>query len=113
MKKGNPHTIKGKGFDVHPENINTKGRTVGIRNRSTVLKELIALNIELENPLTGKIETAETEVMMNLALLKKALSGDVNAIKEVNDTLYGKVADKTELKTEGDILIKLIKGGKH
>ena len=26
MKAGNPHTIKGKGFDVHPENINRAGK---------------------------------------------------------------------------------------
>lgn len=31
MKTGNPHTIKGRGFDAHPENINRKGLA---RNRS-------------------------------------------------------------------------------
>ncbi len=31
MKTGNPHTIKGRGFDAPPENINSKGLA---RNRS-------------------------------------------------------------------------------
>jgi hypothetical protein len=34
VKTGNPHTIKGKGFDAHPEHINRKGLA---RNRSEIL----------------------------------------------------------------------------
>lgn len=31
------------------------------------------------------------------ALVKKAMTGDVPAIKEAQDSIYGKIADKTEL----------------
>jgi hypothetical protein len=90
----------------NPENIippkkgevrNPKGKEPGTKNRATILKELIALNIKLKNPLTGKEETQQTEIMVNYALLAKAVTGDVQAIKEVNDTLYGKIPLLNEL----------------
>jgi hypothetical protein len=93
-------------YATNPQNIippkkgevrNPKGKAKGTKNRDTVLRGLIALNIKLKNPLTGKEETKETEIMMNYSLLAKAIGGDVQAIKEVNDTLYGKIVDKHEV----------------
>lgn len=102
MRRGNPHTIKGKGFDAHPENIGG-GRPKGTKNRSTILKRW--LEVQIKDGLT-----VEDEVI--LALIKKAKQGDVQAIKEIQDTLHGKIIDKTEVKHEGDIIVNLIKGGK-
>ncbi len=104
----NKENIINKGFDKHPENIG-KGRPKGLKNRATIIKELIALNIKLKNPLTGKEETKETEVMMNYALLAKAIAGDIQAIKEVNDTLYGKIMEKQAIEQTGEINIRYIK----
>jgi len=95
----------------HPENLipakkgeirNPKGKGKGVRNRDTILKELIALNIKFKNPLSGIEETKVTEVMMNYALLAKALAGDVQAIKEINDTLYGKIVEKKDITSDGE-----------
>lgn len=113
MKKGNPHTIKGKGFDAHPENINRSGYPKGLKNRSTLLKKWIEVAAKIKHPETEEEINATFEDKIVLALLTKALSGDVQAIKEINDTLYGKIADKTEFKSEGDIIIKLTKGGQY
>jgi hypothetical protein len=44
----------------------------------------------------GSEITAYDGVM--LALMKKGLEGDMNAVKEIQDTLYGKI--KEEIKTE-------------
>jgi hypothetical protein len=98
----------------HPENIippkkgeirNPKGKPVGTKNRATILKKWIELNTKLKNPITGKDELGTVEDKVKLALISKALSGDVAAIKEIDDTLYGKIADKGELKVDEKINI--------
>lgn len=88
---------KAKGFDKLPGNINKDGRPVGAKNRSTILKKWIEINAKLKNPVTGKEELGTVEDKVNLALITKALAGDVQAIKEINDTLYGKIPNKDEL----------------
>ena len=94
----NPENIKDHTFDKHPEYIRP-GRKKGTKNRSTILKKWIEVAVKIKeksNP-TGKEMIGTVEDQINLALLYKALSGDVQAIKEINDTLYGKISDKQEL----------------
>jgi len=100
-----------KGFDKRPENINREGRPVGSKNRSTILKKWIEIATKLKNPITGKDEFGTVEDKVTLALIERALKGDVIAIKEIYDTLYGKIADKSETKVQGEIIINLKKGG--
>ncbi len=104
----------------NPENIrppktgevrNPKGKPPGTKNRSTILKKWIEVATKLKNPVTGKDEFGTVEDKVALALIARALKGDVQAIKEINDTLYGKLTEKSEVNTTGDIVIKLIKGG--
>lgn len=104
----------------NPENIrppkpgevrNPKGKPLGTKNRSTILKKWIEVATKLKNPITGKDEFGTVEDKVTLALIARALTGDVQAIKEINDTLYGKLTEKSEVNTTGDIVIKLIKGG--
>lgn len=64
------------------ESGNPKGRPEGAKHRSTILKELLA--------------RGNTEESVNQALIDKALTGDVPAIKEIQDTMYGKIADKIQ-----------------
>lgn len=80
-----PENVIGKGFDKHPENINRKGYPKGQKNRSTILRELLALVDD-----DGK----NKEYKINEAVILKAISGDVAAYKEIQDTMYGKVPDK-------------------
>lgn len=75
---------------------NLNGRPVGTRNRSTILKEILALEHKFDNPITNKSEKMEVEKAIDFALVKNALGGDVQSIREVKDTIYGKVADKVE-----------------
>jgi hypothetical protein len=93
---------------ANPENIippvkgevrNPKGKPVGTKNRSTILKKWIEVAVKIKekgNP-TGKEINGTVEDQINLALLYKAMAGDVQAIKEVNDTLYGKIPLLNEL----------------
>ena len=105
----NPDNIKGKGFDHHPENIG--GRPKGAKNRSTILRKWIETAAKVTDPETKKTFTGTIEDKVKLALITKALSGDVAAIKEIDDTLYGKIADKAEVKTDENINItyKIVK----
>lgn len=78
---------------------NPKGKPKGTKNRSTILKKWMKVKVLIKdksNPLLKDIK-GTVEDQINLALINKAMKGDVSAIKEINDTLYGKISDKTEL----------------
>ena len=81
MNRGNPHTIKGKGFDVHPENINKKGAPKKLPNLDILLAEVLG---------TDGIDKSEAENII-VAIKVKALKGDVRAAEVLLDRCYGKV----------------------
>ena len=82
---------------------NPAGRPQGTRNRSTVLKELLQQVVDFTNPLTLKKESADLETQVMTALIARARRGDVTAIREILDTVYGKVSDKSELSGSVDL----------
>jgi hypothetical protein len=90
---------KAKGFDKLPGNINKDGRPVGTKNRSTILKKWIEVNVKIRGKANPYLEdvtgTVEDEIV--LALITKARGGDVQAIKEVYDTLYGKIQENQRI----------------
>jgi hypothetical protein len=79
---------------------NPSGKPKGALNRATILKRYLATNLK-DNPsdipfeLEGKITVEEA---ITLALIKKALSGDMAAIKEVQDTVHGKMTESSDIK---------------
>jgi len=82
---------------------NPAGRPVGTRNRSTVLKELLEQVCDFTNPVTLKREGADLETQIMTALIARARRGDVTAIREIMDTVYGKVSEKNELSGSLDV----------
>ncbi len=70
---------------------NPNGRPKGVKNRSTILKKWLELPCELANPLTGESTLGTIEDRIALALISKALREDVPAIKEIFDSVYGKI----------------------
>jgi len=80
----NPENLIGQGFDKKPERIG-KGRPKGLKNRSTILREILAL---------ARKDGKTNEYSINEAIMLKAMSGDVAAYKEIQDTMYGKIPDK-------------------
>ena len=76
---------------------NPNGRGLGVKNRSTLLKKWIEVNAKVKNPITKETEAGTVEDMIVIALITKALAGDIAAIKEVNDTLYGKLQDSQKI----------------
>lgn len=93
-----PDNIAGQGFHTNPER-RSNGRPKGSKNRSTILKQFLELplkskpsghdNIDLPDGLT-------LEDAVQLALIRKATDGDVTAIKEIQDTLHGKLKETVE-----------------
>lgn len=71
---------------------NPLGRTPGTLNRSTIVKKWLEAVSKGEDG----IELPNYD-RITLALITKAITGDVAAFKELMDSGYGKVADKQEL----------------
>jgi len=76
---------------------NPKGRTVGSRNRSTIVKQWLETTKKGRNPITEMAEVLEIQDLMTLALIGKALKGDVNAYRELMDSAYGKIESNVKL----------------
>ena len=76
---------------------NPNGRPKGVKNRSTILKKWIEVNAKVKNPVTKQEEGGTVEDLITIALITKALAGDVQAIKEINDTLYGKLTENQKI----------------
>lgn len=89
---------------------NPEGRPEGTKNRATILRRLLETATDFTNPLTLKKETLPLEEQIMIALIARAKRGDIAAIKEIQDTLYGKVVDKHEIggKEGGPIQITII-----
>jgi len=68
---------------------NPKGKPKGIRNRSTILKELLDLN--------------DNELKMHMAQIEKAIElKDTSAYNAVLDSAYGKPTQQTDITTNGE-----------
>ena len=91
----------------NPENIippkkgepsrNPNGRPKGVRNRSTIVKYWLEAIKEAKNPITGQLEQLPIQDQLVLALIGKALKGDVAAFKELMDSGHGKVTDQQNI----------------
>jgi hypothetical protein len=87
---------------------NPDGRPVGTKNRSTLLKKWIEVHAKVKNPITKELQEGTVEDLITIALIDKALGGDIQAIKEVNDTLYGKIQDNQRIELNIPILPSII-----
>lgn len=92
---------------------NPKGKAPGTKNRATILRKWIDTQKKFKDP-TGKLVEGTVEDEIYLALIAKGLEKDVAAIKEINDTLYGKIKEQMELSGKVAIPItgmKIVKDG--
>lgn len=84
---------------------NPKGRG-HTKNRSTILKKWLLTTTNVKDLETKEDIKVSCEDAISISLIRKAIAGDVLAIKEVNDTLYGKITDKTDLSNSDGSLIQ-------
>jgi hypothetical protein len=83
---------------------NPKGKEKGTLNRATILRKYADAIERTKNPITGVLEDLTQEELCNIALLIEGKKGNVQAIKEIMDTLYGKQTQPTDITTDGDKL---------
>lgn len=96
---------------------NLAGKPKGIRHRSTILAELLELTLRKKNeegrledvahPLDPDQKTITIEAAINAALISRALKGDVRAIQEIQDTMYGKIKETKVLENPDGSAINL------
>lgn len=74
---------------------NPAGRKPGSKNRRTILQEMLGLRMPKgkSNPLNPDDQDFTVEKGVMVALINRALKGDVRAIQEIQDTMYGKNPD--------------------
>ncbi len=68
---------------------NPNGRPKGSKNRSTIARQWLDMEVKHENTITGITETLSNEEIITLALIAKAMKGDVQAYKQLMDSAYG------------------------
>lgn len=88
-----PEHLKGKTFADRPQDTRLGGRPPGSKNRSTIVREI------LEAKHDSGLTNAER---MTVEIAQKALSGDLNAYKELMDSGYGKNVEVTQLQGDPD-----------
>ena len=86
--------IIGKGFDKRPENINREGRPRVLPELKEILSQI--LSEEITNSKGDKIQALDLIIRQ---LTAKATKGDLRAIQEVLDRMYGKAKQIVETKT--------------
>jgi hypothetical protein len=84
------------------------GHPKGQQNTATRMKRLFELVVIDKNPITGKNEKFTGAELLDMALFKKALKGDVNAYREIMDRVEGKVIQPMDVNTQEFTEIKLI-----
>lgn len=90
----NPNSLKNlKPFEKGVSG-NPAGPAPGYRQRATLLREVVEMLGDFQNPITKQMEKMPVEKRMEYAIVGKAMKGDVQAYREIKDSLYGKIADQ-------------------
>ena len=89
------------------------GHPKGVPNTKTRLKRLLEIVMTKQNPFTKETEGFSVAEQMDVALIAKALKGDVGAYREIMDRFEGKVTNTHEVKTDVPVtqpIINVIQG---
>ena len=104
----NPHKIKGKGFDAHPENINRKGapkkvinriseitqRDYGIKLTKSDIYQMIQHCLEMDLKALTKIVQERTDpvfmICIATAIMNDIKKGNITTVESIFDRIFGK-----------------------
>ncbi len=90
---------------------NPAGKIAGTKSRKILLRQWLDIEDEFDNPIkdsSAPLEKMSVESRIILALIKKAISGDLPSIQEIQNTMYGKIPDRVELEQQSaQVLIYL------
>ena len=82
---------------------NPKGRPPGSRNITTNLKELLEIEIETKDPITGEENTMPVAAILNARLVRSAMDGSEKAIREIYDRIEGRPKQKLDVTADAKI----------
>lgn len=80
-----------------------RGRPKGSHNRKNLLRKWLEIEDFFDNPLKAPdapLVLMSVESRIILALIKKAISGDLASIIEIQDTMYGKIKNTVEMEQQ-------------
>lgn len=106
MANKNPNLDNLKPFKPG-ESGNPKGREQGQKNRSTIARKWLEVEIKAKNPLTGLEEYLSQEDLITLAQIKAALQSESTAYKALMDSRYGAPKQEIEGNNSTAITIKI------
>jgi hypothetical protein len=86
-----------KGAWTEGQSGNPNGVPPGTKQRGTILRKWADVGVEIVNPITKEKERATVEDEVVLSLIRESRKGNVQAIKEFLDTLYGKIPALQEI----------------
>lgn len=78
------------------ESGNPKGRPKGSQNSKKRLERILLAIQTKKNPITGEMEQFTVIEQMDIAIISKALKGDIKAYSEILDRFEGKAKQLTE-----------------
>ncbi len=102
----NPENLEAHRFEPGQTG-NPNGRPNGTKNRGTILKKWLEVAAKVKNPETGITIEGTVEDKIAIGLIAKAIKGDVQAAREILDSIYGKSAQPLE--HSGGLMIKHVK----
>ena len=103
----NPENLIGKGFKPGQSG-NPDGRPIGAKNRSTIAKKWLEVELNERNPLTGLAEKLSYEDIITLTQIKKAqYDEDTLAYKALMDSAYGAPKQEIDQTVTGHIAINI------
>jgi hypothetical protein len=107
----NPDNLTNHQFTSENQPKNRRSRK-GVPNRSTIVTKWLRSKAAIPQHLLyllpgGRKQTGTVEDVIALALIARAARGNVPAIKEVMDSVYGKVTDKQEISGSVEVGLSL------
>jgi hypothetical protein len=102
----NPENLKSwkKGQSGNP-----KGKPKGVEHSKTRLIRLLQIVQKKKNAITGESEEFSVAEQMDMALILKALKGDIKAYAEILDRIEGKATQHIENKNDVPLTIKVMR----
>lgn len=100
--RGNPNKLQPV---QSKQEASEKGRKGGLAS-GIARREKKTLRQRLELLLARKVDDMDTADALSIALIEKALSGDVRAYEVIRDTIGEKPTDKVDASLSGSLVIK-------
>lgn len=89
------------------ESGNPAGYKEGVKNRSTIAKKWLDIEIKAKNPLTGDEEYLSQEDLITLAQIRAAIQGESTAYKVLMDSRHGAPKQDLEIESRNSINIEI------